>query len=401
MMTMEARTMQESHFMRRWLAGAGLAAALAMGATGAVAQDVPGVTEDEIRLGAIWATSGPVRFVTEGMEQAVTAIYNEVNEKGGIHGRKINFTVEDDGYQPARTLAGAKKLIEREGVFAITGQVGAPTGAAIIPYVSQAKTPMLIIGAVPEPQPANIFGIQASYQDHIYHLTRHILTEDPDVKLGYLYQNDDLGEVGREGLERALQKTNSEALLVADIGFERGSTDYATQVLRLRDAGAEAVIVMGTVGSTATAIKQAAASDYKPVWATYSSGGSALKNLVGDLVEGAYFTMETVSDTSDSAGMQKARETVKKHFPDAKIDSNMMLGYALAEVAVKALESAGPELTQEKFIAAIADMGEFQSDVMPLSFSPNKHTGAHAITVYQWQDGKAVPVSDWLPIAAE
>ena len=398
-MTREARKSLAGNMMRRWLAGASLMAALAMGAAEATAQDVPGVTENEIRLGAVWATSGPVRFVTEGIEQAVIAFYNEVNEKGGIHGRMINFTVDDDAYQPARTLAGVKKLIERDGVFAITGQLGAPGAAAIIPYVSQTGTPLLIIGAVPEPQPDNVFGFQASYSDHIYHLTRHILAENPKVKLGYLYQNDDLGEIGRNGLELALEEANAKAQLVADVGFERGSTDYATQVLRLRDAGVETVIVMGTVASTATAIKQAASSGYEPTWATYSTGGSALKNLVGDLVEGAYFTMEAENDTSDSAGMQKARETVRKHLPDAKFDSNTMLGYALAEVAVKALEAAGPDLTQEKFLAAIAGMGEMESDVMPLSFSPEKHTGAHAITVFQWKGGEAVAVSDWLPIS--
>jgi ABC-type branched-subunit amino acid transport system substrate-binding protein len=382
------------------LAAMVLSLSSAVGASGAFAQGAPGVTDHEIKLGAIWATSGPVRFVTEPMEQAFTAVFNEANANGGVHGRQIKWTVEDDGYQPARTLAGAKKLIERDEVFAISGQVGAPTGAAILPYVSRTKTPLLIIGAVPKPQPKNVFGVQASYADHIYPLTRQLLNGNSKIKLGYLYQNDDLGEIGRVGLMRALKEANAEAALVADVGYERGNTDFSTQVLRLRDAGAQAVIAMGTVGSVATAVKQAAAADYHPTWATYSIGGSAMRKLVGDLVEGMVFTTEAESEYSNTPGILNAARVVGKYFPNAKLDSNMILGYALAQLTVKGLEAAGQDLTQQKFIDAIESFGAYQSDVMPLSFSPEKHTGAAAIKIYQWRNGAAAPVSDWMPIGS-
>jgi branched-chain amino acid transport system substrate-binding protein len=372
-----------------------------LGCGQAFAQSAPGITDNEIRLGGIWALSGPVRFVTEPMEQAFNAIFNDTNARGGIHGRQIKWSVEDDGYQPARTLAGAKKLVERDGVFAIVGQVGAPTAAAIVPYAMQVQTPLLIIGAIPKPEPKYVFGMQASYSDLMYQLTRHLIATAGIKKLGYLYQNDDLGEIGRQGMARALKELNAEALLVSDIGYERGSTDFGTQVLRLRDAGAEAVISMGTVASTATAIKQSAAAGYRPTWGTYAVGASSsMQKLIGDLVDGMVFTMETESAQSDSPGVTKATRLVKTYFPKAQLDYNMMLGYAIAELAVKALDASGRDLTRENFVRAIEAMGKYEGDVMPVSLSATKHTGAEDIRVFQWKSGKPIPVSDWLPINA-
>jgi branched-chain amino acid transport system substrate-binding protein len=91
--------------------------------------------------------------------------------------------------------------------------------------------------------------------------------------------------------------------------------------------------------------------------------------------------------------MKKASALVHKYYPDLKLDYNSMLGYAVAELAVKALQAAGPDLTREKFIAAAESLGKYQGDVMAVSITPTKHTGAESVRIYQWKGGKIVPVS--------
>src|SRR5262245_30709391 len=103
------------------IAMTGLLGALA---TPVWAQVVPGVSDKEITLGGVFALSGPVRLVTEPYQQAIRAYFNRVNAQGGVNGRQIKWLVEDDAYQPARTLAGAKKLIERDGAFLLFGFMG-------------------------------------------------------------------------------------------------------------------------------------------------------------------------------------------------------------------------------------------------------------------------------------
>jgi branched-chain amino acid transport system substrate-binding protein len=389
-------TMFSHAFKARWpnRAMAGVAALL-LSVGSASGQSVPGVSDTEIRLGGVMALSGPVRFVTEPMEKAIKAYFNDVNSRGGVHQRKIVWSIEDDAYQPARTLAGARKLAERDGVFAIIGLVGAPTTAAVLPYIEQAKIPIVSINGMPDPAPKYGFGLQASYADLMYQLTRHLVAKAGMKKLGYLYQNDDLGEIGRRGITRALKELNAESALIVSVGYERGSTDYTTQVLRLRDAGAETVVAMGTVGSVAASIKQAGAIGYKPTWATYAIGASAtMQKLVGDQVDGMFFGMETEVETSTGAGLAKANAIVQKDYPGTTLDYNSMLGYAVAELTVKILEAAGRDVTREKFVQAAEAIGRYQGDTMLVSLSATKHTGADSIAVYQWKGGKVVMVSE-------
>ena len=397
-----ARITKTYHSMRAHFSrarGVALVGAALLCAQPAAAQNVPGVTDKEVHLGGVMALAGPVRFVTEPMDRAMRSVFNDVNSRGGVHGRQIKWVLEDDAYQPARTLAGVKKLVERDGVFAIVGLVGAPTTAAVLPYISQVNVPLIGINGMPDPVPKYGFGLQASYSDLMYRLTRYLVSTVGVKKLGYIFQNDDLGEFGRRGISRALKALRAEQVLVADVGYERGSTEYTTQVLRLRDAGAEAVIAVGTLGSVATGIKQAASIGYKPTWGTFGIGSTAtMQTLLGDLVEGLTFAMETEAETSPSPSVQKAAKLLHQNFPGTRLDFNAMMGYSVAELAVKALEAAGRDVTRDKFVQAIESFRKYQGDVMAVSFSTSKHTGADSVRIYQWKNGKMTPVSDAQPI---
>ncbi len=364
------------------------------------AQTTTGVTDKEILIGGVFALSGQFRLVTEPYERGLRSVINATNDAGGIHGRKLRWIVEDDGYQPARALAGTKKLVERDGVFAIIGQVGTPNIAAMLPYTEPVKIPIVTINPLPPPTPKYAFNIMASFSDLAYHLTKHLLTKGGVKKLGYFYQNDALGEVGRVGLNKALTELN--AKLAADIGYERGATDLNTQVLRLRDAGVEAVVIIATGPAVATAVKQGNTMNYRPTWATLGViGTDIVYKLLGEQIEGLMFASELESQFADSPGMRGALATVRKYFPDSFADYNMLIGYANGILAVKALEMAGRDLTREKFVKTIEDMGSFDAGVLRLSFSPTKHSGADAAKIYQWKNGKPVALSDWLPIEAD
>src|SRR5689334_1654029 len=125
------------------------------------AQSTPGITDKEILLGGVFALSGQFRLVTEPYERGLRAVFNATNDAGGIHGRKVRWIIEDDGYQPARALAGARKLVERDRVFAIVGQVGTPNIAAILPYSEPAKIPVVTINPLPAGTHKHAFNIMA------------------------------------------------------------------------------------------------------------------------------------------------------------------------------------------------------------------------------------------------
>ena len=364
------------------------------------ADGAPGVTDDEILLGGVFALSGQFRFVTEFYERGVRAVIDATNEAGGVHGRKIKWVVEDDAYQPAKSLAAAKKLIERDEVFAIVGQVGTPGMAAILPYTEKMRTPVVTSGPMPPPTPKYAFNIMANFGDLTYHLAKHLIKTEGVTKLGYLYQNDDLGEMGRRGLEKALKELNVE--LAVDVGYERGANDLSTQVLKLRDGGAEAVIAMATAPAIATAMKHADTIGFETIWATHGAiGTNVVHKLLGDKVDGLMFASEMESQFADTPGMQAALEVVHRSFPEAEIDFNLLLGYATGKVAIAGLEAAGRDLTREKFVEAISSFDSLDADVLPLRYGVEKHNGAKGVKIYRWVDGKPTALTDWLPLEAK
>ncbi len=383
----------------KFFKNAALACALALGlqATALRAQTTPGVTDTEILIGGVFALSGQFRLVTEPYERGMRAVFNATNDAGGIHGRKIRWIVEDDSYQPARALAGARKLVERDGVFAIIGQVGTPNIAVILPYTEPAQIPVVTINPLPPPLKKYAFNIMASFSDLSYHLTKYLLTKGGVKKLGYLYQNDAVGEVGRIGVNKALAELK--ATLTADVGYERGASDLTAQVLKLRDSGVEAVVAIATAPAVATAIKQANTFDFRPTWATLGVVGTDIVyKMLGDQTEGLMFASEVESQFAEGPGIKAALAIVRKYYPDAIVDYNMLTGYANAAVAMKALEIAGRDVTREKFVRAIESLGSFDSGVVPLSFSATKHSGADAAKIFQWKGGKPVALTDWLPL---
>ncbi|MCO5064261.1 MAG: ABC transporter substrate-binding protein [Rhizobiaceae bacterium] len=391
---MEAR---QRHGCGSALRALAVATALAMGsAIGAQAQEAPGITADAIDLGGVFALSGPVYLVTEDYQKAIQAYFNKINEEGGINGRKIEWQVEDDAYQPARTLAGAKKLVERDDVFMIFGQMGTSTTQAVAPYAEEKQVPFMTVNASPQPPFKYTFGLMAEYPDVMYRVARYLIDELKIKKIGYLYQNDDLGKLGREGIQRALDESSMK--LIEDVGFERGAKDFSTQVLRLRDSGAEAVIAMTIAPQTATAIKQADGIGFSPTWATFSVGGTRImKELVGDKLEGLVYGTEIDSTTTDTPAAKELLGILDKYYPKVKFDWGSAIGYAHAKVVVEALKAAGQNPTRDSMMQAIQRPEGFDVGLMDKVNFDGKHSGASAIRIYRWEGGEAKPVTDWIP----
>ena len=377
---------------------------LALCASTALA-DAPGVTATEITIGTPMPLSGPVRLVSEPYEIGLRTGINEINDNGGINGRKINFVVEDDAYQPARSLAIAKKLIDRDGIFAIYGCFGTPNCEAVRTYTEQKAIPLATYSALKganttSPEAENTtFALTASYGAVSYSLVKYFTGEMGLKNIGFLYQNDDLGANARKGLEKALGEAGLK--LGVDVGYERTTTDFSTHILKLRDANPDAVIAMGTAPALGAAIKKANEIGFKPVWGTYLIGESQIMtSLVGPGIDGMVYATDTESRYSSSPEATRVRELIAKYYPDAKVDLLTIQGYAQAKLLGQALEAAGKDPTRESFLAAMRDI-DFDAGMMQLNYKDGKDIGAAALKLYRWKGDKPEAVSDWVKIESD
>ena len=185
----------------------------------ALAED--GVTADTIMFGQAAVLEGPASALGLGMQNGLNAAFDEINAKGGVHGRKIKLISVNDGYEPDRAIAATKKLIEEDKVFALIGPVGTPTSAAAQPIATAAKVPFIGAftgaGFLRNPKLDNVINVRASYDAETEAWVKH-LTEDLKIsKIAIFYQDDAFGRAGLSGFKKAMDKRKMEIARRGDL----------------------------------------------------------------------------------------------------------------------------------------------------------------------------------------
>src|SRR5580693_4130609 len=193
---------------RTFLQSSAAAAAFAASASSARADNAPGVTDTEIKIGQTMPYSGPASAYGV-IGRAEAAYFKMINEKGGVNGRKINFISLDDAYSPPKTVEQIRRLIESEEVLFLVNPVGTATNMAVVKYINQKKVPHLFIGTGatvfndPEHYPWTLsWTPHYASEGEIY--AKYILSTKPDARIGILSQNDDLGRDYLLGFKRGL-----------------------------------------------------------------------------------------------------------------------------------------------------------------------------------------------------
>src|SRR5215467_470303 len=243
-----------------------------------------GVTTDAIVLGQAAVLSGPAAALGQGMKTGMQAAFDEINKKGGIHGRKLKLVSVDDGYEPEKSIVATKKLIEEDKVFALIGAVGTPTSAATQPIATAAKVPFVGAftgaGFLRDAKLENVINVRASYDAETEAWVRH-LTEDLKIKkIAIFFQDDAFGRAGLSGFKKAMDKRNLS--IVAEGTFERNTVAVKSALLTLKRAEPEAVVMVGPYKPCAEFIKLARKVEFSPVFVNISFvGASALARELG------------------------------------------------------------------------------------------------------------------------
>ena len=362
--------------MRRLImlaAGAAFAAGL-----GAARAEV-GVSAEAIVFGQAAVLQGPASALGLGMKEGLEAAFQEVNRKGGVHGRKLELISVDDGYEPSKSMAATRKLIADDKVFALIGPVGTPTAVAAQPIAAAANVPFIgaFTGAsfLRNPKLENVINVRASYDAETEAWVKH-LTEDLKLaKIAIFYQDDAFGRAGLSGFEKAMKKRGLPIL--AEGTYERNTTAVKTALLALRKAQPEAVVMVGAYQPCAEFIKLARSIDFNPVFVNISFvGASALAKALGN--EGAGVIVSQVvpfpwdASTKVIADYQAA---IKARDPKAEPEFVSLEGYLVGRLAIAALERAGPEPTRAALLKAIKEGGAFDIGGLQMTFGPSDNEG--------------------------
>jgi branched-chain amino acid transport system substrate-binding protein len=354
-----------------WVASLALALLLAP-SFGVRAEE--GVTDTTIRIGQWGPQTGPV--AAWGNVARGTGVYFKmINDEGGINGRKIEYHMFDDAYNPAKTKAGVKELQEGKGMFAWACGVGTAPGLSVKEYLMERQVPWVGPAAgslhwISPPQ-KYLFAVYPLYYSEAQILTKYAVATMGKKRVAVVYQNDDYGKNGVAGAEKQLAKHGLK--LVAQVPAEVADTDMKPHVMQLRKAEADAVLLWVGPGQAARIVGTALAMQYQPQWMSTStcSDFPFMFSITKGLWKGVITATFGELPDSTSPLMLKYKKAFDKFAAkDERWGLFFYAGIGFVEPMVEGIRRAGKDLTRERFVKEMEGITNFKGILGRIDYAP-------------------------------
>jgi branched-chain amino acid transport system substrate-binding protein len=345
----------------------------------------PGITDTEIILGADCILAGAMAAVYATIPQATGAYFDYVNDtQGGVCGREIVYKVEDNQDDPAKAIEAVRKLVEQDKVFAIVGSLGDTPHPAVWDYLNENEVPDILcsagthmFGDDPEGHPWTVQMIP-SYRIEGTFFGEYISENLPGKKVAILYPNNQQGSDHLQGVKDGLDPDKNE--VVSEQSYDVGAVSVSSQVINMKNDGAEVVTTVATPGYNAQAIKQADRLGWHPQWmlSYINSDEMTFQFASPELLEGT-ISMQALklAAWTDDPAVAKHHEIMDQYGGPAPTNFTIY-AQALGEVAVEALSRSCDNLTREGLMDALESIQDFHSDLFTdevnVSFSETDHT---------------------------
>jgi ABC-type branched-subunit amino acid transport system substrate-binding protein len=395
------------------------------------AQSTPGVTSNAITIGATVPLTGPAAPGYDEIAPAMNAVFDAVNVKGGVNGRRIHYTYLDDGYNPANTATLTRKLVLQNNIFADVGSLGTPTQSAVQGFLNSRKVPQLFIesgcNCWNDPKYPLSLGWQPPYTVDGKILGSYIKANFAGQKIGYLSQSDEFGQDVVKGLDMQIPASSVVSRQTYDVATLSGP--LSNQMAALKAAGAQVVVLATIPAATALAMLPAAAINYSPQYVvdavgadsptvgpllssfTQKGGGSAAQataaaGLLNGVITNAYLPPE---NQTSNPWVQETKKLLQQYAPSlyakSGVDGNTEYGVALAYTFVQALQKAGKNPTRQSLMNAINNQGKsfVTPGLVPLSYSSSNHYGFEGDQVVKFGTSAppaVTPTGSWIGATA-
>jgi branched-chain amino acid transport system substrate-binding protein len=359
--------------MKQYLATASLLATVLLAGAPALAQQ--GITDTEIVIGDVEPLTGPPALLGVAASIGHKIAIAEANNAGGINGRKIKYVLEDDGYVTARTIQGVKKVIEVDKAFAMLGISGSGQSIAVMPVLERAGIPTVIdvapVKFLWEPARKNVFVVGQSYEEGIIHLVKYLADKNPGKKWGLITQDDDYGITVRDGFDSVVKEKKLNVVYSGN--YKKGQQDFSSDMLQLKDSGAEVFLAGGIIAENIAMMKELEKLNVRPVTGIFWPGRvEPVLKLMGPAGDGIYAVdyVEPFAGEAGKAFLEKAKPLVSE--AEIKgINRYTMTGYAAAKVLIAAIERCGKQPTWACTITELEKTKNVETGVMaPISFGP-------------------------------
>ncbi len=365
-----------------------------------------GVTAATIVIGSHTDLSGGLAIWGVPLTNGQRMRYEEVNQAGGVHGRKLELIVEDTQYQMPIAVKATNKLLNVDNIFLMVGSMGTPMNIALMPKMFEANVPSLfpLTAAVQMHEPLHPmkFNYFVSYRDQIRGGMMYMIRKHGYKRVCLQAIASDYGHENEVGFEQAVGELGLEVVYTGQ--HKAAETDFVGTITAIKNSGCE-LLVLGPLVKDTILIYSAArdAGWDAPIISNMVSYVPEVASAADGALEGLYAAASFyVPDfEAEVAANTWAGEWYTKYvdrFGEEPAPQSV-IGYVIGDLVVRALEEAGPDVALEKVLAAIENIDRYEDPFggPTLSFSPSKHQGGDYLNLYQVQDGKWTIVETNLP----
>ena len=342
-----------------------------------------GITDDRILFGQSAAFTGPASELGIGMRIGIEAAFNEVNNQGGVHGRRLALASLDDAYEPEAAIANTRRLIEEARVFALVGAVGTPTSRSALPIAAAHDVPYVapFTGAsfLRDPQWDNVVNLRASYDQETEEMVNRLTSDLSIDRIAVMYQDDSFGRAGFQGVKNALLRRSMEPVAIGI--YPRNTTAVKTALVDLLQGDPQAVILVGAYQPVAALISWSRHIEFDPVFITTSFVGSnALAHELEDSGRGVLVTQVVPFPGDDSlpivADYLRALEVFA---PEERPGFVTLEGYIAGRLVANGVERCGLAIDRACFLDKLRSSGTIELGGFQLDFGPDDSQGSDSI----------------------
>ena len=358
-------------------------AAAALAALPILTSAEEGVTSSSIAFAQVAALEGPAAALGQGMRLGMQAAFEEANAAGGVHGRTISLDSMNDNYEPDRSVALVKSVVEGNNHLGLIGAVGTPTASATQPIATEANIPFVGpftgAGFLRDASLGNVFNVRATYFAETEAWIEYLVDQQGMKSIALLYQDDGFGRVGLAGVTAALERRGM--TLVAEGTYTRNTTAVKKALLTIKKAKPDAVVMVGAYKPVAEFIKLSRRLKFNPTFVNISFVGSdALAQELGDAGEDVIIS-QVVPFPWDATvpAVAQYQAALKAVAPDANPGFVTLEGYLTGRLALAALEAAGADLTRQSYLDALGGLQTLDFGGVTMTFGPDDNQGMDSV----------------------
>ncbi|WP_017610439.1 ABC transporter substrate-binding protein [Nocardiopsis xinjiangensis] len=371
--------------------------------------DTQGVTDDAVVIGTHQPLTGPASPGFRNVSTGARAVFDYINENGGIHGRRIDYQVQDDSFDPAQTMEATDALLEEHEIFAMLGGLGTPTHEAVIDDLNNQGVPDLFVssGTLQWDQPSVYpysYGFQVDYTRESKIQAQYLAENYSGDDVGLLYQNDDVGPSTHAGMEQYLIDE-----IVAYESYDPGVPELAGQVSELESSGADVAVCSCMPSYLALAITEAASIGYEPQWVSPSWGGDVevITELIEENAEGTpaeevppeaflddliITSFLPMAGQTDDPWIEFFQEIHDEYNSGTLFADTTVYGMVQAVLFAQVLMEVGPDLGREELVRTLESQEWTGPGLVPFMATENDHSGYAGVMVAQHNAGGKLEV---------